>query len=595
MRLIPPTIDAETPSTGERHLYELLAADEAHPNWIVLHSQDIAAHRRQLKGEADFVVVVPGLGVLVIEVKGCRRLNRSGGLWYYGSDPEGDPRGPFRQASEAMHSLRERLGKHRRELGDVLWASAVCFPFIPFTEASEEWHSWQVIDVGKLDGRPIDGCITAVLCQARKHAAERRVAWFDPGGGAPTPAQCEQIVRALRPDFEFYESPKARARRCDEEIRHYTQEQYEALDSMRRMPRVVFDGPAGTGKTLLALEATRRAQAEGRSVLLLCYNRPLAEWLGDQAAELCGRSPQVTVRTVHQYMTELAGGKADSGEREGSDYFDRVLPQAAAEQLLENADTLRREGRGLDPTAVARRFAIYDELVVDEAQDVVRDCFLDVLEFCLTGGLAGGVWRMFGDFAWQTIYDDSVSLDGFCRAHGGGCALFDLDENCRNTPRVAGLACRCGHVEPGYAKVLRPDDGVEPGVRFYKDIAHQRGLLVRALEELRQEGFTGPQVVILSMRGDANAAAGSLKEPPWGDRLEPLLDEETRTSRVDARSGKIRYSSIHRFKGLEASAVVMTDVERVNEKNRALLYVGATRTRQRLIVLAHESLRGELG
>jgi len=67
--MIPPTIDPETPSPGERLVFERLAADQAHPDWIVLHSQDIARHRSQMESEADFVVVAPG----------CRRSNNSPG------------------------------------------------------------------------------------------------------------------------------------------------------------------------------------------------------------------------------------------------------------------------------------------------------------------------------------------------------------------------------------------------------------------------------------------------------------------------------------------------------------------------------------
>ena len=123
-----------------------------------------------MQGEIDFLVVAPGLAVLALEVKGCHELHRSGGLWYYGADAAGDPRGPFKQASEAMHSLRERLAKYRAHLGGVLWQSAVCFPFLTFTDASEEWHSWQVIDAGKLEAHPIGECIVAVLAQARERA-----------------------------------------------------------------------------------------------------------------------------------------------------------------------------------------------------------------------------------------------------------------------------------------------------------------------------------------------------------------------------------------------------------------------------------------
>ena len=120
MRLIPPTMSESTKSDGERAVFEALAASAdggraggaaAGPDtagWTVLHSFDIADHRRRLAGEIDFLCLVPGEGVLVVEVKGCHSLRRRGGDWYYGRSAEPDHRGPFRQASEAMHSLRRR-------------------------------------------------------------------------------------------------------------------------------------------------------------------------------------------------------------------------------------------------------------------------------------------------------------------------------------------------------------------------------------------------------------------------------------------------------------------------------------------------------
>ncbi len=226
----------------------------------------------------------------------------------------------------------------------------------------------------------------------------------------------------------------------------------------------------------------------------------------------------------------------------------------------------------------------------------MRECFFDVLDQSVAGGIASGTWRMFGDFTWQTIYDDTVSLDRFCTTHGGGCTVVPLDENCRNTPRVAALACGCGHIEPGYRKVLRPDDGVAPQIRFYIDREQQKAQLIEVLEELRTAGFGGPQIAVLSTRKDSDSAAAGLDEEPWCRRLEWLVDDETHTSRIDFRSGKTRCSSIYRFKGLEARAVVLTDVEKLaTAHDRSLLYVGATRATHRLVVLAHERLRKELG
>ena len=590
MRLIPPHIDPDTPSDGEKLLFSLFedagavaaaagqggggGARVAGPDvsgWTVLHSQDLAHHRRQMEGEIDFMVVAPGLGVLVIEVKGCHQLRRKGGLWFYGRDPHGDPRGPFKQASEAMHSLRDRLARQRAHLNGVVFQSAVCFPFIDFTDVSEEWHSWQVIDHARLRQRPLTQWVVAALTQARERSERLRKAWFDPRAGEPTEAQCEEIVRVLRHDFEFYESPKARAARIDEEIRQYTESQFEALDHMRRMPRVVFDGPAGTGKTLLAIEAARRARAAGRRALLLCFNRPLAEWLREQTAGLCDAT------TVSDHMVRAAGIPAGSPKLGGgTEFWDEELPQLAAEGLIDKP-------------------CDYDELILDEAQDVLRHQFLDVLDFSVEGGLKEGFWRIFGDFRHQAIYDDSVDLDGFCGSEGNACVVFELDENCRNAPAVAAFACAGAGSPGGYARCLRPDEGDAPEVRFYRDAEQQAELLCGALEELREDGFTGPQVAVLSTRNDTACAAAAVTEQSWRDRLTPLMRPTPRGPVTDLRSSKIRYASIHRFKGLEARAVVLTDIERLDSaRERDLFYVGATRATQRLIVLANEALRGRL-
>ena len=618
MRLIPRTISETTRSGGERAVFEALAAagrpgtgpaaaaasgpDTA--GWTVLHSFDIADHRRQLAGEIDFLCVVPGRGVLVVEVKGCHELARHEGDWYYGRNAEPDHRGPFRQASDAMHSLRQRLLKQHPELGGVPFWSAACFPFIDFTESSPEWHSWQVIDRRALQAQPIARLIEGVLLQARKHLAEHHAGWHHPEKGEPTPHQSEALVDLLRPDFEFFESPKSRLQRLNEEVRHYTDEQFEALDTIDANPRIVFDGPAGTGKTLLAIEAARRAAARGRRVLLLCFNRPLGRWLQDETA---GMGRGVTARTLHEHLRLLAGIAPTREQRCRTEFWQDELPAMALEALLE------REGDG----------GQYDEIVLDEAQDVLRRSYLDALDLSLRGGLEGGHWRFFGDFTWQRIYDAAaLSVDEFldppadARATGAApisAMRCELRINCRNTPRVAGLACAAGHVSPGYRRVRRPDDDVEPELRWYGDAGEQLELLRSALTELRDDGFSGPRVVVLSPYGNERCAAAQLTEQPWRDRLAPLVrepgeDEEEEDvgdwlkacipsdlDAVDLRSGAIKYASIYRFKGLESPAVVITDVEAVeNPVQRSLIYVGCTRALHRLVILASRDIRTEL-
>lgn len=48
---------------------------------------------------------------------------------------------------------------------------------------------------------------------------------------------------------------------------------------------------------------------------------------------------------------------------------------------------------------------------------------------------------------------------------------------------------------------------------------------------------------------------------------------------------RIRWGSIHEFKGLEAPAVILTDVDLSKEYHRDLLYVGASRATDRPVVV----------
>jgi len=119
-RMIPPIIGDDTASPGEREIFRRLRDEAGTQDWIALHSLLIADHPSQVSGEADFVVIVPGRGVLVLEIKACRSLRVEDGVWYYGWEP-GDHRGPFRQAAECMHAIRGFVSESRPDLARLVF------------------------------------------------------------------------------------------------------------------------------------------------------------------------------------------------------------------------------------------------------------------------------------------------------------------------------------------------------------------------------------------------------------------------------------------------------------------------------------------
>lgn len=327
-KMIPPTYHTNTVSKGEIEIFLRLTNDPIAKDWIVLHSLDIANHQKQISGEIDFIVIIPRKGALCIEVKACHHLERHEGQWYYGTSTIPDMRGPFKQASQAMHSIRKKLVSRDRSLSGILFWSAVIFPYIPFAVQSEEWHSWQVIDHTRFETHSIGVLLEEVLDNAHTFICENTNKTWVPGYAEPTARQCTLIADILRPNFEFFESPKSRKLRQNEELKYYTTEQFGALDAMEMNDRVLFNGPAGTGKTLLAIEATRRSSRAGRKVLFLCYNRLLGKWLEDQTREL---GPSVTCKTLHSHMLTMSGSLATNPS---GIFWQHELPSIAIDKLL---------------------------------------------------------------------------------------------------------------------------------------------------------------------------------------------------------------------------------------------------------------------
>lgn len=264
--MIPASMDASNPSSGERDVFHRLESDPPAAGWIVIHSLDLPRHVRQISGEIDFVVLVPNRGILCLEIKAAATITRRDGLWFYGRDPNGDPRGPFRRASEGMHSLRVRLCKrYPKAMRAVFW-TAVVLPYTSIDFESEEWHPWQLIDSVRYQSTSVAATCLDVLEHARQFLAGTEWAHrFDPESSLPSVPDCEEILHVLHPDFEVFQSPCEHRKLQDAELKRYREEQFTALDATTLNPRVLFEGPAGTGKTLLAIESARRAAGAGQA------------------------------------------------------------------------------------------------------------------------------------------------------------------------------------------------------------------------------------------------------------------------------------------------------------------------------------------
>jgi DNA replication protein DnaC len=566
-RMIPPAYTGKTP-LGEKELFEKLRDDADTAGWIVLHSLDVKKHQTKIEGELDMVILAPLLGVLCIEVKGCD-VERREGIWIY--PYETSVEGPFKQASKAMHSLRKYVVKRDCSLSGILFFSAVIFTRANFATDSPEWHSWQYINASAFRRCAISAGISEILERAHAHLRDKvgLHSWYRDKDSRPSDAQVRRIANFLRDDFEYPASPRADFEVNEARIKHFTEEQFDALDLLQDNSRVIFKGPAGTGKTFLAIESALRASRDGKSILFLCFNSLLGDWLKTEMSGISDDKRVFRCGTFHSLLIEIIGQR---NVRDCQDYWQSQLPLQAIDRLLQDD----------------RSHPIYDMLIVDEAQDITRQEYLDVLDLMLKDGLAGGQWALFGDFERQAIYS-SDDVSGSClglqniQCRAPNHVNYNLRINCRNAEPIAEILTITSGLVPGYKRVLQDMEGSDVDPIFYNTADHQVECLQESVNSLLKT-FKAGEIVVLSMRADdascASAASGRLP----GLHLAPI--------RKVCDSQTIPFVSIHAFKGLEAPAVIITDVENLgDERSRSLLYVGMSRARIRLYVLMNEHCR----
>lgn len=576
-RMIPPYV-ASTAPKGERQLFAKLRDAPGTDDWVVFHSFDIRRHIKRSEGEADMLVVVPRQGVLCIEVKGCD-VSRKDGLWTYMYNP---PRttsvGPFRQASEAAHSVRKYLGSKELSLGALMFHSAVVFTEIDFPWRSLEWEPWQAVGKTELLRNPIATLLTRVLEHAHAKCKSSKPVpfWYTEHSSRPNSKQVQAITNILRGDFEYTGAAMNGVVQAEAAIRRFTEEQFEAIDHINDNRRVLFRGPAGTGKTFLAIEAAKRAISQHKSTALLCFNVLLANWIKRETEQIAADARKLGITfyagTVSRLMLDVAHAEVPASA--GALFWEETLPILAADALLQNET----------PTPK------FDTLLIDEAQDILTDPFLDVVDLLLEGGLAGGRWAMFGDFERQAIFAVGGVKAGEDRLRGRvgeAISTYRLRINCRNSLRIAEAVTITSGMSPGYSRVLNDGDWSDVEPLFYKNAAHQLQLLRDTISRLLKS-FSPDQIVILSTRADSASCAARLTGGE-GFRLAPFRQDS-------GSEALIRYASVHAFKGMESPAIVLTDIETIeDDQSKALLYIGMSRARIQLHVVMSERLRRAYG
>ena len=568
-RMIPPQWHDRTPRSEQR-VFSLLQNDPQTEDWVVLHSLNLKQSGTQPYGEIDFVVLIPGSGVLCLEVKGGRVACKDG-TWTT-TDASGSTfplrRSPYSQAQEGMHEVRKSLGERLDRVPEfykVPFGYAVVFTDVEAPPPEIGTEPWEVIDQHGLNAG-----FASNLLRAAKHQRARHHIHSSPA--EPQSTLVWRMRDALRPDFERIIARATVVNDSERRLLTLTEEQYHVLDLLGDNPRCLFEGAAGTGKTLLALEFARRCAKVGDRVLLICFNRLLGEWFANEM-RVTATGVKVKAGPFHRCLRDAIVASVIAPD------FQTAEQQSREAELF---DTVYPLYGLLALEASSERF---DVVVMDEAQDLARQPILGLLNVWLKGGLRDGRWAFFGDFHRQAIYGGSrpENVHQLMAAACGYYARASLRQNCRNTRRIGEeTALLSGFEAPPYR--MGQVDGSPVDYLDYADAESQTNALEKVLSKIAAEsGIVSDDVVILSRYRLEQSAASRLSDT----KLFRIRSVEQQAAK-DGRIPTFRFATAQAFKGMESKVVVLCDVDRIDgDDDRSLLYVAMSRARSLLTVLLH--------
>lgn len=490
-------------------------------------------------GQADFVVLVPDSGMVIIEVKGSREVwIDDDGKWYRSEPDVGKvliSKAPPEQAMSNMHQLEKivrQKGGWQKFPGRYSWL--VAYPNGTANQVPAMFDASTLITLRHM----------SELVSSIRNSLEQR--GFEGRANAFNHDVVEKISKILtsRPFSVIKADSQVDVRDDINAIDNLTRQQFAALRGIFELPRVAVTGPAGSGKTLLAIWRLQAVIEAGKRALYVCFNTKLAEVLRQRNPEHAS-----SIASVDKFFSAMCPSLRCGAD--ASTFFREILP----EKVLDVVSGYTEENK-------------YDAIIVDEGQDFSESQLYALIELLRCDE---SEWLIFTDRR-QDLFKMS-SGDTF-----GAEVIFKLYHNCRNTIHVNSATNSYLGKQPIDSMPGMPD-GEYPTVIE----CSSREVIAMKAWELAKQWSTDRGVVILSPYTlDKSSMANSRK----GHGL--VLSENLADIN---KSGTVYFSTIRSFKGIESPAIILIDADIPLEEECSAfrfedLYVACTRPTARMAILS---------
>ncbi|MEX2223164.1 MAG: UvrD-helicase domain-containing protein [Candidatus Rokuibacteriota bacterium] len=552
---------------GERRVFVALR-DHLPEDYLVYY--DIPVDGRH----PDFIIVGPDLGLVVLEVKDWRlksilavagdrvRLRQAKG--------ELEVLNPVRQVRAYLLRTVDALKSRPRLCADNQlccgWGAGAVLPYLTPEEVRQPSLFGPSLEEALGPGLVLTGSDLAaetLLPRLRGLIPARGTA-----RGSLDAQQVDEIRGVLHPEIRIGWDATG-----EEIVRVMDLEQERIARTLGDGHRLLR-GVAGSGKTIVLICRLRHllAQHPDWRILVVCYNRVLANWLhktiGDKRVEVS------TFDTWCRQQLKAAGVDVPEPPGRGpqwDEFWVETVPQ-----LLSKAFDEARV-----PTAA------YQAILVDEGQD-----FADTWYRVLLRALDPEANRLFIALdSSQNIYRRRISWRSLGIQIAGGRTRV-LKRNYRNTRPILSAAYAMVHeldiadADPGdlVSSLVVPDqalrEGAAPEVEQLDSAGDIRQHARDWIGARIARGVSPEDILVLG-----HNRLGMEKIAGWLDGQQ-ISASFLPDRRVD---GTVGVSTIHSSKGLDAGHVLILNAHeldglRTREEARRLLYIGMTRARDELCI-----------
>ena len=460
--------------------------------------------------EIDFIVIKPKEAMLLIEVKGgLIQYDGEKRQWYQNGREM--KKAPTDQVISCMSSLIRRYPSESKKM-PIGWT--VCFPqceIINNSELPTNLNRYSIID--QKDLTKMSSSIEKILYEV-KNEFKYKAGLFD--------FEYKRLKRRLLRGLGFVKRLSTHIELDEKIFIKLTEEQIRGFRQGIDNKKLVVNGPAGSGKTILAKELAKEIIDKGDNVLFLCFNKALSTSLRKEFNQLYpDNNPDNNLFEISTFH-HLARNQIDDGDwfkenKKGNDFWELLVP-AKLESVPD--DQLKK----------------FDAVIIDEGQDF-KEFWFELIERHLN---PDGRFVVFLDQN-QDIFNHYTKLpeeQKFVR--------FKLSRNCRNSKMViqflrekTGLSLEAFDETPlGGCVVRRYNDGADQLRLLREDV----------ISLIEQDKLLPNQILILIHSGKKSSCLSEINaigKYPLKSAYRPK----------DIKKKDIIYATIDIFKGLESDVV----------------------------------------